>query len=117
MDIIALPSNRFLGLRKAGPEGGALLALPESLDYANHLGTVHASAQLALAEAKFKRPASGRLTSRASADAAKLATLPDELARKGRALIEVHVEVLDASGGVTLTANVGWFLAKSPSAL
>jgi len=90
MDITELPFNRFLGLRKAPAEGGALLVLPESPDYANHLGTVHASAQFALAEvtsgeflfrnlpaiaglvpvvrrfeAKFKRPANGMLISRA----------------------------------------------------
>jgi acyl-coenzyme A thioesterase PaaI-like protein len=141
MEITELPFNRFLGLRQAPTGSGGLLALPESPDYTNHLGTVHASAQLALAEAtsgefllralgvidglvpvvrrleaKFKRPANGVLTSRASADAAKVAELPAELARKGRSLIEVRVEVLDASGVVTLTADVEWFLALSTTA-
>jgi acyl-coenzyme A thioesterase PaaI-like protein len=136
MDITTIPFNRFLGLRTAPTDGVALLSLPESPDFLNHLGTIHASAQLALAEAssgefllrtlppgdglvpvvrrleaKFKRPAQGALTSRASTDAEKLAALPGELTRKGRALIEVHVEVLDASGTATLTACVEWFLA------
>jgi acyl-coenzyme A thioesterase PaaI-like protein len=136
--VTELPFNRFLGLRHAPADSDALLALPESPDYANHLGTVHASAQLALAEAtsgefllrhlpsldglvpvvrrleaKFRRPANGALTSRASADAAKLAALLADIARKGRALIAVQVEVLDASGVVTLNADVEWFLALS----
>lgn len=141
MDICTLPFNRFFGLRHAPADSDALLALPESPDYANHLGTIHASAQLALAEATsgefllrhlptldglvpvvrrleatFKRPANGALTARAKADEATLAALPAELARKGRASIKVHVEVLDASGVVTLTADVEWFLALSNTA-
>lgn len=136
MDITTLPFNRFIGLQRASAESDALLTLPESPDYANHLGTVHASAQLALAEAtsgefllrhlpspdgfipvvrhleaKFKNPANGALTSRATADATQLANLPEELARKGRALIAVHVEVRDATGALTLIASVEWFLA------
>lgn len=136
MQITALPFNRFLGLQTSTPESDALVVLPDSPNYLNHLGTVHASAQLALAEAtsgefllrilpvnkdivpvvrrleaKFKRPATGALTSQASADSEKLAALPDELIKKGRSLIEVHVNVFDASEAITLTAAVEWFLA------
>ncbi|MEA3212690.1 MAG: hypothetical protein QOE70_5747 [Chthoniobacter sp.] len=41
----------------------------------------------------------------------RLAALSEELARKGRALLEVNIEVLDASGAATLTASVEWFLS------
>ena len=44
------PFNRFLGIEKA-VEKTQLLRLPSGEKYLNHLGTVHASAQLALAEA------------------------------------------------------------------
>lgn len=136
MEITALPFNRFLGLQPSTSNDDTVLVLPDSPDYLNHLGTVHASAQLALAEAtsgefllrnlpvnkdivpvvrrleaKFKRPATGTLTSQAGANSAKLAALPDELISKGRSLIEVHVNVFDASAAITLTATVEWFLA------
>ncbi len=48
--VTELPFNSFLGLQKA-TEPSQLLRLPPGGQYLNHLGTVHASAQLALAEA------------------------------------------------------------------
>jgi acyl-coenzyme A thioesterase PaaI-like protein len=48
--VTELPFNAFLGLQLASdPE--QLLQLPAGAKYLNHLGTVHASALLALAEA------------------------------------------------------------------
>jgi acyl-coenzyme A thioesterase PaaI-like protein len=134
--ITELPFNRFIGLQSAGAEPGALLSLPDAPQYLNHLGTVHASAQLALAEAtsgefllrtlgeveglvpvvrrleaRFRRPASGVLSARASADEATLAAIHRELQRRGRATISVAVEVHDTAGAVCLSATVEWFLA------
>jgi len=51
MDVTALPFNRFLGLEKGASKSGLLVSLPASAQYTNHLGTVHASALLAVAEA------------------------------------------------------------------
>ena len=48
--VTELPFNRFLGIQ-AATEPAQLLWLPAGGQYLNHLGTVHASAQLALAEA------------------------------------------------------------------
>src|SRR6476659_5020816 len=120
MQITELPFNRFIGLEQAGQDSSALLSLPEGPQYLNHLGTVHASAQLALAEAtsgefllrvlgeapgllpvvrrleaKFRRPANGALTARASADEETLRSIPSELQRRGRTTISVVVEVSD----------------------
>src|SRR5437899_11729440 len=89
--VTELPFNSFLGLQKAA-EPSQLLRLPPGSQYLNHLGTVHASAQPALAEsssgelllhrlasvegivavlrrleAKFRKPASGTGTSGANA--------------------------------------------------
>ena len=50
MSVLTLPFNSFLGLEPAS-EPGQLLRLPADPKYLNHLGTVHASALLALAEA------------------------------------------------------------------
>src|SRR5437879_5516558 len=85
--VTELPFNSFLGIHIA-TEPSQLLRLPPGDRYLNHLGTVHASAQLALAEAssgefllkhfdstngiapvvrrieaKFRKPASGTVTS------------------------------------------------------
>ena len=51
MTITEVPFNRFLGIRKADGDPEYLLQLDDSPHYQNHLGTVHASVQLALAEA------------------------------------------------------------------
>ena len=55
MDITELPFNAFIGMEHAGDLAGGL-RLPADSRYTNHLGTVHASAIMALAEA-----ASGKL--------------------------------------------------------
>lgn len=134
--VTEIPFNRFVGIESSASETH-LLRLPASPNYSNHLGTVHASAQLALAEAssgefllrrlvtdipkapvvrrleaKFRNPATGALTSRASVQDGALDRAADELARRGRTFITVTVEVHDESGGHTLSAVVEWFLQK-----
>jgi acyl-coenzyme A thioesterase PaaI-like protein len=137
--VTELPFNRFIGLQAATtPE--RLLQLPVGEQYGNHLGTVHASALLALAEAssgeyllrhfgsssgvipvvrrleaKFRKPAKGVVTSSASATPETLAQLDTNLATKGRALISVAVELHDASGTHALSATVEWFIQRMPS--
>lgn len=138
--VTELPFNRFLGLQPA-VASHCLLQLPASGQYLNHLGTVHASAQLALAEAssgefllralgptagvipvvrrleaKFRKPANGTLTSTVTTPPETLEALRTDLAAKGRALISVTVELHDESGAHTLSATVEWFITKiSPS--
>ena len=135
--VTELPFNSFLGIQIA-TEPSKLLRLPSGDQYRNHLGTVHASAQLALAEAssgefllrhfgsaqgivpvirrleaKFRKPANGAVTSTATAAAASLEQLDAELASKGRALIPITVELHDQSGAHTLSATVEWFIQRS----
>jgi acyl-coenzyme A thioesterase PaaI-like protein len=138
MDVTAIPFNRFLGL-EAGPlEGDILVSLPGLPQYTNHLGTVHASALLAVAEAgsgafllrhlgdaagfvpvvrrleaKFRKPARGRVSARASAPPEELERVPVEVRDRGRALVNVAVEVIDEGGTVVLTAGVEWLIARS----
>lgn len=134
--VTELPFNSFLGLQIAS-EPSQLLRLPSGEQYLNHLGTVHASAQLALAEAssgefllrhfgstdgivpvvrrleaKFRKPANGTVTSSASATPESLAQLDAELSVKGRCLIPVSVELHDESGAHTLSATVEWFIQR-----
>ena len=134
--VTELPFNRFLGLQ-AATEPSQLLRLPAGGPYLNHLGTVHASAQLALAEAssgefllralgstdgivpvvrrleaKFRKPANGTITSTVTTPTDTLDQLRIDLAAKGRAIISVTVELHDESGAHTLSATVEWFLTR-----
>jgi len=135
--VTELPFNSFLGLQSS-PDPAELLRLPAADKYLNHLGTVHASALLALAEAssgeyllrhlgssaglvpvvrrieaKFRKPAQGEVSSTATADPHALAALTATLASKGRALISIAVELHDASGTHALSATVEWFIQRT----
>lgn len=136
MDVSAIPFNRFLGLRA---DGGALM-LAADPKYHNHLGTVHASAQFALAEAasasgqwlldrfgdavtdyvavvrhvdvKYRRAAAGELTAHASVPPGEAERFLETVARKGRATIEVSVQVLGSDGNATLQSAFEWFAQR-----
>ena len=134
--VTELPFNRFLGIEIAS-DPAHVLRLPAGAQYLNHLGTVHASAQLALAEAssgefllralgsasgavpvvrrlesKFRKPANGAVTSSISASPETFEQARADLAAKGRAMISVAVELHDESGAHTLSATVEWFITR-----
>jgi acyl-coenzyme A thioesterase PaaI-like protein len=136
MDVIRLPFNQLLGLEVPPPDSGFLVSLPAGPQHANHLGTVHAGALLAVAEAgsgaylvrhlgsgagfvpvvrrleaKFRKPSSGRVSARASVSPEEVARWSAELAARGRVSASVPVEVVDAAG-VVLSATVEWFIAR-----
>jgi acyl-coenzyme A thioesterase PaaI-like protein len=138
MNVTELPFNALVGIERAEADG-ALLQLPAGARYLNHLGTVHASALLALAEAssgefllrhlgsidsivpvvrrldaKFRKPAKGSVISSASVSPNAFTQLDSELATKGRALIAVSVELHDESGIHALSATVEWFIQRVP---
>jgi acyl-coenzyme A thioesterase PaaI-like protein len=139
VSVTELPFNSLLGIQIA-TDSAHLLELPAGGQYLNHLGTVHASAQLALAEAssgefllrhfrstegivpvvrrleaKFRKPANGAVTSTATAAPTGIEELDAELASKGRALIPITVELHDQSGAHTLSATVEWFIQRLPA--
>ena len=134
--VVDLPFNQFIGLQAS--EAPHLLTLPAGGQYLNHLGTVHASALLALAEAssgefllrhlgylegivpvvrrlesKFRKPANGAVTSTVTTAPEQLETVVQDLAAKGRALIGIAVELRDQSGEHVLSATVDWFIVKT----
>jgi acyl-coenzyme A thioesterase PaaI-like protein len=138
MDVTQLPFNRLLGLESEDPASGFYVSLPAAPQYGNHLGTVHASALLAVAEAgsgaflarqladvtefvpvvrrleaKFRRPVTGRVSARVTAAPQVAAAWLAEAASRGRVLASVPVEVVDASGDVVMTAAVEWFIARA----
>jgi acyl-coenzyme A thioesterase PaaI-like protein len=138
--VTELPFNKLLNLQSAD-DAAKLLRLPVGGQYLNHLGTVHAGALLALAEAgsgefllralggadgfvpvvrrleaKFRKPANGTVTVTARVAEGALDGLRAILAGKGRALISVNVELHDESGSHVLSASVEWFIATAPAA-
>lgn len=135
MDVSQLPFNRLIGLELANQDSGFLVSLPESLQYGNHLGTVHGSALLAVAEAgsgaflaqqfanetglipivrrldaKFRKPASGQVSARCIVTPDEVAHWSSELESRSRVFVSIPVEVVDASGDVVMFAAVEWFI-------
>jgi hypothetical protein len=135
--VTELPFNTFVGIQGAS-DSAHLLRLPSGGHYLNHLGTVHAGALLALAEAssgefllrhygsstgvvpvvrrieaKFRKPANGAVESTATVAPGALHQVDADLATKGRALISIAVELRDETGTHALSAVVEWFIARS----
>lgn len=137
MNVTELPFNRLVGITSSSKDG-ALLMLPADPRYHNHLGTVHAGALMTLAEAssgtlllekynalgfevvpvvrrmktKFRKPAQGAVHSKASVSSEQDAQFVAALTTKGRALVEVCVDLHDEQGTHALSASVEWFVAK-----
>jgi acyl-coenzyme A thioesterase PaaI-like protein len=142
MHVTDLALNQTMGMRLADPGDGHILEMPESPLLLNHVGTVHASVQFALAEAgsgefllrslgeaqahvfavlrtsevKFRKPAHGILRASARFADGSADSLASELAARGRALISVLVEVADVQGIVTMNGRYDWFLQQRSNA-
>lgn len=136
MNVTQIPFNKFIGIGVTGKNDE--LSLAQSTNLANHLGTVHASAQFALAEAcsgafllrrypdlsdqvvpvvrkadiKFKKPATSDLTATASVSTEDEEKFMAQFEKKGRGTIPVAVKVEDRDGVVTATADYEWFVQK-----
>ena len=141
MNITDIPFNQLINLEKPQGPGAALLELNASACHLNHLGTIHACVQLTLAEAgsgefllqslpgfkdrafgvlrrveaKFKNPMQGKITARAVTAAAELHEAAELLSIKGRAIVPVAVEIIDADNSVGLQATFHWFIQMNPS--
>lgn len=136
IDVLDLPFNKYIGLQKASDKE-YLLMLQNEEKYLNHLNTVHASAQFALAEAtsgffllgefeglsnilpvvrkvetKYKKPANGEVFSKASFLNTDKATILEELNTKQRVLITVRVLLYDSARNNTMQSDFEWFVAK-----
>jgi acyl-coenzyme A thioesterase PaaI-like protein len=137
MHVTKIPFNNLIGITRHDKNINEL-KLPCVPELKNHLGTVHASAQFALAEAcsgsfllqryphladmvipvvrkadvKFKKPATGNLTASASIDSDDEEHFIARLTKKGRSSIPVSVKVEDHDGTVTAVATYEWFIQK-----
>jgi hypothetical protein len=63
-------------------------------------------------EAKFHRPASGRVSARAVVAPEEIARWASELLERGRVSAAVSVEVVEVDGKAALSATVEWFIKK-----
>lgn len=137
MNIATLPFNQLIGLQLASPDSAFETSLPEGVQYTNHLGTVHASAMLAVAEAgsgaflaqhfagqsglipvvrrleaKFRKPGRGQISARCVVASETLVHWGRELGVRGRFSALIPVEVVDATGAVVMSATVEWFISN-----
>jgi len=137
MEITELPFNSFIGVERSTNDGFTL-ALPDDKKYTTHVGTVHASALVALADAtsgeclvelskrfafdviplvrrletKFRKPANGRVHSKHKIEDGKEEEFLNQLQNKGRSILPVQVEVHGESRTLAITATVDWFVSK-----
>jgi len=139
-----LEFSQVLGIRAAPAGSPHLLELPFAPVVANHLGTMHAAAQFALAESasaaclqrdfpqldgrvfavmrgakrKYRRPARDTLFAFATPDEFTRAHLAPDLATRSRTAATVRVELKDAAGNLAFAGDFEWFIAHSaPPAL
>ena len=140
MKATDLALNQLLGIR-AAPAGEAhLLEMPFTQQLHNHLGTMHAAAQFALAEAasaeclqrnfgeltgrvfavvravevKYRAPARQDLLAFGSPDERTRAGLRVELASRGRATAVILIDLKDRAGTLTFHGKFDWFITQEP---
>jgi acyl-coenzyme A thioesterase PaaI-like protein len=135
MDVTKIPFNELVGLA-ASDDPRYLLMLPAGGQFLNHVGTVHASALFALAEAtsgmamlgelggradlgavvrkvetKYRNPAQGAVYS-AAALAEEKSSLLAEIEARGRGFAHVAVDLFDAAAKPVARFEFEWFVTK-----
>lgn len=136
MNVFELPFNKYIGLEKSS-DIEYLLMLQDKKEYLNHLNTVHASAQFALAEAtsgyfllnqfreltdilpvvrkveiKYRKPAQGTVFSKASFIDSDKNKILEDLNLRQRALITVKVLLYDSEQNNIMQSNFEWFITR-----
>jgi hypothetical protein len=127
---------RLLGIRRE--PGGELMQLPLTDQVQNHIGSMHASAQFALAEVgsgdllrrqfpslqdqavavvrraeiKYSKQVNSTLTAFPYIEKPDEEKLLKQLDSKGRVLLAVHVELKTESGEIATYAVYHWFITK-----
>ena len=133
--MMEIPLVAHLGIKEKDKN---ILKLERHTDVKNHLGTIHAAAQFALAESqsgyylesifpqykgqvipllrsssvKYKNPASSDIYAVASIKDEALKKFELQFEKKGRSSVMVDVKVLDVDGVVTMQGEFGWFIQK-----
>jgi acyl-coenzyme A thioesterase PaaI-like protein len=133
MDVIEIPFVKKVGIVRSD-EGS--LELPFNNSVHNHLQTIHASAQFALAETasgeilqtifpelvgqvipvlrdsqiKYKKPAIKTISAHPTVSDEAISKFKDQFKKKGRSLISVNVEIKDSKNVVTCVSIFKWFV-------
>lgn len=134
-----LAFSQALGMTAAPAGAPHLLEMPLTPLVANHVGTMHAAAQFALAEAasaaclqrdfpeldgkvfavvrgvqvKYRHPARGPLRAFGTPDEFTLQHLVSDLSTRTRTAATVRVELKDPEDRVTFAATFEWFIARA----
>lgn len=137
MDVLEIPFNRFLGFKKSDENKDLIFKLEHDEKYLNHLGTIHASALFALAEAssgeflfnqfvgckldiipvvrkvevKYSKPAIGTIYSKTYFSETDRNTILNELTNKNRVIIKVGVDILNATNEKLFVSTFDWFIS------
>ena len=137
MNVTEIPFVRHVGI---DTDDSGALRLEFSQAVQNHLQTLHAAAQFALAETasgdclqqlfpelvdqvvpllreariKYKKPAFSSIRAQALVEQAEVERFQQQFASKGRGSLAVDVEVLDSEGNVTCQAHYSWFISQRP---
>jgi len=135
MDVTQIPFAKHIGIEKK--DEGTLKLAPTQI-VQNHIQSIHASAQFALAETqtglylqlsfpelvgkvvgvlrgstvKYKNPATTSIYAVASIDEEMKEKFLSQFERKGRASIVVDVEVLDVENVLIMQGEFSWFVQK-----
>lgn len=135
MDVLTIPFVEKVGITRTG-EGVLELGFDDSIR--NHIETIHAGAQFALAETasgdmllslfpdligeaspllrdsqiKFKKPAKQTISAYSSVTESAVARFQEQFARKGRSTIIIDVEIRDVANIVTSTGTFNWFVQR-----
>ncbi|MFC0875779.1 PaaI family thioesterase [Saccharicrinis sp. FJH2] len=138
MKVLEIPFNKFLGLESANNDDNYIFKLEPKDEYMNHLGTIHASAMFALAEAssgeyllnqfkdfqldiipvvrkveiKYSKPANGVISSRANIIDSDIHLTINELKDKGRVIIKVKVDLFNKDAEKLFTSIFDWFITN-----
>ncbi|MBL9215247.1 MAG: DUF4442 domain-containing protein [Opitutaceae bacterium] len=140
MKATDLALSRLLGIAPAPAGAAHLLELPFGPSLRNHLGTLHAAAQFALAEAasaeclqrhfgaaagdvfavvrgvevRYRKPATSDLLAFGSPEEETLRRLLPDLAARGRAAAVIRVDLKDRAGTLTFHGKFDWFISRVP---
>ena len=135
MNVIEIPFVDKVGIQR---NADGELELPFCAGVQNHLETIHASAQFALAETasgdilqksfpdlvgkvmpvlresqvKFKKPANKKIVAYPSVTTEALSKFNEQITQKGRALISINVQIKDVEGTVTCAGTFKWFVQR-----
>lgn len=139
MKTIDVPFNRHLDIKTAEESSDFLLYLDAKAKHLNHLGTIHASALFALAEAssgefllnnfnyisndvipvvrkaeaRFRKTVKGKISSRAVLAGTTKEEVLDELKIKKRALVKVNVDIYDIECSKVFSSVFEWFIVMN----